>query len=75
MAVSQPLRPFWRSRTGLALLVFLAFAGFLLVTEHWAHVVGILPLALPLLLCLGMHFFMHGGHGHGGNGSHQAPKE
>lgn len=60
--------PFWRSRTGvtlLAFLAFLAFTGFLLVTEHWAHVAGILPLALPLIICLGMHFFMHGGHDHG----------
>lgn len=61
--------PFWRSRTGVALLAFLAFAGVLLVFEHWAHLAGALPLLLPLLICIGMHFFMHGGHGHGGHGS------
>jgi hypothetical protein len=56
-------RPFWRSRTGLALLGFLAIAGFFLFTEHRAHALGILPFAL-LLLCPLLHFFGHGGHGH-----------
>lgn len=60
--------PFWRSRTGMALLVFLGFAGTLLVAEHWAHLAGVLPLLLPLLLCGLMHLFMHGGHGHGTKG-------
>lgn len=59
---------FWRSRVGLTLLVFLSVAASLLLTEHWAHVAGFLPLALLLGLCLGMHAFMHGGHGHGGHG-------
>jgi hypothetical protein len=32
-------------------------------------VLGALPLLLPLAICLGMHFFMHRGHGgHGGPG-------
>lgn len=57
---------------GLALCVFLAVAGVLLWVEHRAHVLGALPLLLPLLLCVGMHFFMHRGHGgthgHGGDG-------
>ncbi|HEX9596099.1 MAG TPA: DUF2933 domain-containing protein [Anaerolineales bacterium] len=39
-----------RSRTGLALLAFLAIAAFYLVTEHTAHFFGFLPFAL-LLLC------------------------
>ncbi len=56
-------RPFWRSRTGLALLGFLAIAGFFLFTEHRAHALGILPFAL-LLLCPLLHFFGHSGHGH-----------
>lgn len=62
--------PFWRTRTGMALLVFLGFALALLVAEHWAHMAGALPLLLPLLLCGLMHLFMHGGHGghdHGAN--------
>jgi hypothetical protein len=44
---------------------FLAFAGFLLFTEHRAHLLGILPY-LILLACPLMHMFMH--HGHGGHG-------
>jgi len=59
---------FLRTKIGMALLVFLAVAAFLLITEHRAHVFtsnGFL--ALLLLLCIGSHFFMHGGHGgHGG---------
>lgn len=54
---------FWRSRTGAALLVFAGLAGVLLATEHWAHLAGTLPLLLPVLICVGMHLFMHGGHG------------
>ncbi len=50
------------------LIVFLAIAGYFLVTEHSAH----LALAIPylpwlLLACPLMHFIMphgHGGHGH-----------
>ena len=58
-----------RSRTGLVLLAFLGIAGFFLVTEHTAHVFGILPYVL-LLLCPLLHLFMHGGHGdHAGHGS------
>jgi len=51
-----------RSRTGLALLVFLIIAGFFLTTEHTAHLFGVLPFLL-LLACPLMHVFMHGGHG------------
>jgi hypothetical protein len=46
---------------------FLAIAGFLLFTEHRAHVLGILPY-LFLLACPLMHLFMH--HGHGDHDSH-----
>jgi len=55
-----------KSRTNIALIVFLGIAGFFLVTEHRAHLSGwfaywpyLLVLACPL-----MHRFMHGGHGH-----------
>lgn len=59
---------FLRSRTGLALLVFLGIAAFFLIAEHTAHLYGVLPFAL-LLLCPLMHLFMHGGHGdHGTHG-------
>ncbi len=49
---------FWRSRYGLGLAVIGAVAGYFLLTEHLAHVVGILPFLL-LLACLLMHVFMH----------------
>jgi hypothetical protein len=59
---------FFSSRWNIGLVVFLAIAGFYLVTEHTAHLFGVLPLLL-LLACPLMHFFMHGGHGgHGGDG-------
>jgi len=44
------------------LIGFLAVAGFFLVTEHTAHVFGVLPLIL-LLACPLMHLFLHHGHG------------
>jgi hypothetical protein len=60
---------FRRSRGGLALLVVAVVGGFLLLTEHRAHVLGVLPYAL-LLACPLMHTFMHHGHhrGHGHSG-------
>ncbi len=55
------------SAANIALIGFLAIAGFYLVTEHRAHLYGILPWLL-LLACPLMHFFMHGSHGvHGGH--------
>jgi hypothetical protein len=58
-----------RSRTGLALIGFLLVIAFFLVTEHTAHVFGVLPYLL-LLLCPLLHVFMHGGHGeHAGHGA------
>ena len=64
----QTPRPWIRSRSGIALSAFLAIAGFFLVTEHTAHVFGVLPYLL-LLACPLMHF-LHGGHkrGHDGHG-------
>ena len=56
---------FWSSRYALGLLVIGGIAGYYLLTEHLAHVVGALPLLL-LLACPLMHVFMH--HGHGGHG-------
>lgn len=54
---------FLRSRSGLVLLGFLAIAAFLLLSEHWAHLLGFWPWLL-LLACPLLHVFMHGGHGH-----------
>jgi hypothetical protein len=75
MTPQPSAKQFFRSRTGLVLLAFLAIAAFFLVTEHTAHVFGILPYAL-LLLCPVLHLFMHRGHGdHGGHGdNHDHPE-
>ncbi len=52
-----------RSRRGLwVFLGFVAVAGFFLLTEHRAHLFGILPYLL-LLACPLMHWFHHRGHG------------
>ena len=58
---------FWRSPIGLVLCGLFAIATLLLVLEHQAHLLGLWPL-LFLLVCGGMHFFMH--RGHGGHGPH-----
>jgi DUF2933 family protein len=52
-----------KAKSGLVLIGFLVIAGALLLTEHRAHVLGLL-VWLPLLACPLMHVFMHGGHGH-----------
>jgi hypothetical protein len=62
---------FWRSRAGAAFLVVAAVAAFFLVTEHEAHLLGALPY-LILLACPLLHLFMHGRHGHGGDGAGKA---
>lgn len=59
-------RSFLTTPAGLTLCVFLAVAGVFLAFEHRIHLLGAWPL-LSLLVCGGMHFFMHRGHGgHGG---------
>lgn len=59
---------FWTSKTGLVAIGFLAIAAFFLLSEHWAHTLGILPFLL-ILACPLLHLFMHGGHGaHEGHG-------
>lgn len=59
---------FWRSRTGVVLIGFLAIAGYFLITEHTAHVLGALPWLL-LAACPLMHLFHHG---HGGHAEHDS---
>jgi hypothetical protein len=66
---------FWKSRTGLTLIVFLAVAAILLGFEHRIHIfAGNGLIAVLLLGCVVMHFFMHGGHGGGGHGGHGGGK-
>ena len=50
-------------RFWLVLAGFLIIIGGLLLTEHRAHVLGLL-IWLTLLACPLMHLFMHGGHDH-----------
>lgn len=63
---------FWGSRYAIGLIVIGGVAGYFLLTEHLAHVVGALPFLL-LLACPLMHVFMH--HGHDGHGHHHDPGE
>jgi len=66
----EPTGGFWTSRTGVVLIAFLAVSGLLLTYEHRAHVfTGNGILIVLLLVCAGMHLFMHGGHGGGGRDS------
>ena len=66
----SPDRKFPSLRFGLVLIGFLLIGGTLLLTEHRAHVLG-LVIWLPILACPLMHIFMHGGHGgHGSHGDH-----
>ena len=59
------------SRSWWAFAGFIAIAGFLLFTEHRAHLFGALPY-LFLLACPFLHMFGHGGHGgHGGAGDRE----
>jgi hypothetical protein len=58
------------SRSGLVLVGFLLIAGFFILTEHTAHVLGVLPYLL-LLACPLLHLF-HRGHG-GGHGTRRGP--
>jgi len=66
-----------RSRTNIALIVFLIIAAFFLITEHRAHLSGWFPYwpYLLVLACPLTHLFMHGRHGHGVRGSNEASKE
>ena len=60
----------WQSKAKWVLVGFLAVAAFFLVSEHQAHLLGVLPF-LILLACPLMHLFMHGGHGsHGDHREH-----
>ncbi len=52
-----------RSRTGLVFIAFLVIAAFFLITEHRAHLFGILPytlLVIALLMFLLTHRWLNG---------------
>ncbi|MBP0592191.1 DUF2933 domain-containing protein [Paraburkholderia sp. LEh10] len=70
--ITHGSRPFWKSRSAIALLVFAAIALFLLFSEHRAHFLGVLPYLL-LLSCPLMHLFMHHGRGHGHGHGNRSP--
>ncbi len=57
--------PWWRSRTKLPFALFLVIGAYFLWSEHQAHIIELLPWVL-VLACVGMHLFMHRGHGHRG---------
>jgi hypothetical protein len=58
MTTEPDRKAWWQTRGGVALLGFVAIAGFFLLTEHTAHIFGVLPYLL-LLACPLLHFFMH----------------
>lgn len=69
---------FWRSGTGVALIVFLAIGVLLLGYEHRLHIFGSSSgSAIFLIVWIGLHFLMHRGHGgharHGSHGSSSTP--
>jgi hypothetical protein len=66
---------FWTSRSFIVWLAFLLTGGFLLVSEHRAHILGA-ALWLLILACPLLHIFGHGGHGgHSGHGGHGRPAD
>jgi hypothetical protein len=66
-----PEQPWYRTPFGLVVCGFMLIAGFFLLTEHTAHVFGVLPYLL-ILACPLMHLFMHRGRGgHHGGGARQ----
>jgi DUF2933 family protein len=64
--------PWYRTPFGLVVCGFLLIAAFFLLTEHTAHVLGVLPYLL-LLACPLMHVFMH--HAHGGTDNNPRDRE
>lgn len=66
----SPDHPVPRSRTTKVLLVVLVVGALVLGYEYRDSIFGgEAGLWFLLLACLGMHLFMHRGHGHGGGGS------
>lgn len=55
-----PAKPWYPTPFGVVICGFLFIADFFLLTEHTAHVFGVLPYLL-ILACPLMHLFMHQG--------------
>ena len=66
----QQEQPWWGWPIGIVAIGFGLIAAFFLVTEHTAHVFGLLPYLL-ILACPLMHLFIH--HGHHGADNHAHP--
>lgn len=64
-----------RSKTGLALIIFLIIAAFFLITEHRAHLFGILPYALLFLALLLFVFLRRGRDDHSTHNEQPQAKE
>ena len=64
--------PWWR-RLHWTVWCLFAAAVVLVIVDHWAHMLGVLPYLL-LLACPLMHLFMHGKHGHGDHHDHDSGK-
>ncbi len=73
MQQQEGKKPWWRSPIGIVTLGFLGVAGYFLITEHTAHVFGVLPWLL-LAACPLMHLFMHHGN-HGGHDQSEPPRD
>ena len=72
MTESHAHSPRWNDVSRIAFWVFVAIAAFFLVTEHRAHLFGVLPFLL-LAACPLMHLFHHRGHGQSGRDEPNSP--
>lgn len=58
------MAPRLKAALQMTVVAALSAVAFWLLTDHWGHVLGLLPFAL-FFSCPLMHLFMHGRHGHG----------
>lgn len=65
---------FWKTSRGLQALILLVAVSFSILVEHREHFFEWLPFII-LALCPLMHIFMHGGHGHQNEKSHDVAAE
>ena len=60
---SSGLAAILRSPAGMAVCIVVAGVGLALAFGHRVYLLASLPLLMPLAICVGMHVFMHRGHG------------